>query len=133
VNIYNFSEPNLFKQTFTPLIQFSEATHYCVLDNFFVFASSTEMLQNIIANYQNNTTLQDRPYFKAINENLSNEASLMLVLNPLKLNSKIELLLKEKLSLNLDNYKASAIQFIYDTNFAHVNAVIKKSKIKAIE
>jgi hypothetical protein len=133
IDIYNFSKPNLFKQTFSPLIQFSEATHYCVLDNFFVFANSTEMLQNIIANYQNNTTYLERSYFEDINQNLSDEASLMLVLNPSKLNSKIEQFLNENLSLNLDNYKASAIQFIYDSNFAHVNAVIKKSKTKAVE
>ncbi|GGG42535.1 ribonuclease HII [Bizionia arctica] len=133
IDILNFSKPELFKQTFSPLVQFNKATHYCVLDNFFVFANSTEMLQNIIANYQNNTTFEERPYFETINENLSNEASLMLVVNPSKLNNKIEQFLDENLSLNLDNYKASAIQFIYDSNFAHVNAVLKKSKTKALE
>ncbi|MCX7550656.1 ribonuclease HII [Xanthomarina sp. F2636L] len=133
IDIYSFSTPNLFKETFSPFIHYSNASLYCVIDNFFVFGHSIDMLQNIIANYQNNTTLQERPYFEAIKENLSDEASLMLVLNPSKLNNKLEQFLNEDLSLNLDNYKTSAIQFIYDTNFAHINAVIKKNKIKAIE
>ncbi len=29
---------------------------------------------------------------------------------------------------SFDNYSVSALQFIYDSNFAHVNGIIKKSK-----
>src|SRR5690606_11358565 len=53
IDIYSFSKPDLFKRSFSPFIQFNQASLYCVLDNFFVFANSKEMLQNIIANYQN--------------------------------------------------------------------------------
>ncbi|HLV14148.1 MAG TPA: hypothetical protein VKY41_03130 [Xanthomarina sp.] len=133
IDVFSFSQPNLFNRSFYPLVQFNKATLYCVLDNFFVFANSLEILQNIIANYQNNTTLHERTYFEAIKENLSDESSLLFVMAPSKLNNKLEQLLTEELSLNLDKYNASAIQFIYDTDFAHVNAVIKKSKTKALE
>lgn len=133
IDIYHFSSPNLFQQTFSPFVQSNNAVLYCAIDNFFVFGSSVDMLQNIIANYQNNTTLSQRSYFETIKENLSDEASLMYVVNPSTLNRKMEQFLNESLPLQLDHYKASAIQFIYDTNFAHVNAIIKKSKTKAIE
>lgn len=133
IDIYSFSKPDLFKRSFSPFIQFNQASLYCVLDNFFVFANSTEMLQNIIANYQNNTTIHERPYFEAVKENLSDESSLLYVMAPSTLNNKLEYFLQEAFSLNLEKYNASAIQFIYDTNFAHVNAVIKKSKTKAVE
>ena len=133
IDIYHFSSPNLFQQTFSPFVQSNNAVLYCAIDNFFVFGSSVDMLQNIIANYQNNTTLSQRSYFETIKENLSDEASLMYVVNPSTLNRKMEQFLNENLPLQLDHYKASAIQFIYDTNFAHVNAIIKKSKTKAIE
>lgn len=133
IDIYNFSQPALFSQTFSPLVNFEKANMYCVVDHFFVFANSVETLQNIIANYQNNTTLNDRPYFESIKENLSDEASLMLVVNPNKLNSILQNTIQEELNLNLEKYKGSAIQFIYDTNFAHVNVIIKKSKTKAVE
>src|SRR5690606_13621780 len=133
IDIYSFSKPDLFKRSFSPFIQFNQANLYCVLDNFFVFANSTEILQNIIANYQNNTTLHERSYFEAVKENLSDESSLLYVMAPTKLNNQLEQFLKEKLSLNIDKYSASAFQFIYDTNFAHVNAIVKKSKTKAVE
>lgn len=133
VGIFSFSKPELFQQTFSPLINFNKANLYCVLDNFFVFANSKELLQNIIANYQNNTTLHDLSYFETIKENLSNESSLLIVMAPTTLNHKLKQFLQEDLSLDLEKYKTSAIQYIYDTDFAHVNAVIKKSKTKAIE
>jgi hypothetical protein len=37
---------------------------------------------------------------------------------------------EEQLNLKIDSYKASAIQFIYDTDFAHVNAALKTYKSK---
>lgn len=133
IDIFSFSEPDLFKRSFSPFIQFNQANLYCVLDNFFVFANSTEMLHNIIANYQNNTTFHDRSYFESVKAHLSDESSLLFVMTPATLNNKLDQFFQEKLSLNLDKYQTSAIQYIYDTNFAHVNAVIKKNKTKAIE
>jgi hypothetical protein len=133
IDIFNFSQPELFSKAFSPIISFKDANMYCIIDNFFVFANSTEILQNIIANYQNNTTLNERPYYEAIKENLSDEASLMFVANSNKLNQILKGSFKEALNLNLDTYKCSAIQFINDTHFAHVNGVIKKSKTKALE
>ena len=61
VEIYSFSKPDLFKSLFSPLITFNNATKYCILDNFFVFADDLDMLQNIISNYQNKTTLSEQP------------------------------------------------------------------------
>tara|TARA_R110002050_G_scaffold273113_1_gene417016 strand:+ start:3192 stop:5621 length:2430 start_codon:yes stop_codon:yes gene_type:complete len=131
IDIYSFSKPDLFSNSFFPLITFKNANTYCVLDTFFVFAESTEMLQNIIANYQNKTTLSEQSYFKDIKEQLTDASSLILVVNPSNLKD-----LLEKNGLNaiseLDKYNTSAIQFIYDTNFAHVNGIIKKSKTKAL-
>lgn len=133
IDILNFSQPELFNNAFAPFINFKKASMYCIIDNFFVFANSTEILQNIIANYQNNTTLNDRTYFETIKENLSDEASLMFVANPNKFNPILQNLFQEELHIDIEKYKSSAIQFIYDTHFAHVNAIIKKSKTKAVE
>ncbi len=131
VDIYSFSKPNLFSNAFSPLITFQNATKYCVLDNFFVFAENFEMLQNIIANYQNKTTINELSYFKDIKEQLTDASSLIFVANP----SILKKILKTN-ELNtigkLDKYNTTALQFIYDTNFAHVNGIIKKSKTKAI-
>ncbi|WP_142783981.1 ribonuclease HII [Changchengzhania lutea] len=128
VDIYSFSNKVLFKTTFSPLIQFTKATKYCVLDDFFVFADSVEILQNIIASYQNKTTLSVQPYYQSIMEQLSNASSLLVVAKPNMLQGIFKKNGIESSGSNLKNYNASAIQFIYDTHFAHVNAVIKKNK-----
>jgi hypothetical protein len=130
-DIYGFSQPNLFNASFSPLITFENATKYCVLDNFFVFADDLELLQNIISNYQNKTTLGEQPYFIDVKDKLSDASSLLLVATPNMLNEIINLNLKSASDISLDKYKASAIQFIYDNNFAHVNGIIKKTKVKA--
>ena len=133
VSIYNFSTPDLFKETFSPLISTNQAKLYCILDHFFVFSEDLDMLQNIISNYQNKTTLNTRDYFKDIHNELSDAASLLMIAN----SNRLESILKNNLSgnskLDLSPYKVSALQFIYDSNFAHVNGIIKKTKTKAIE
>lgn len=132
VDIYSFSNPDLFKRSFSPLITFKDATKYCILDHFFVFGNDLEMLQNIISNYQNKTTLDEQSYFNDIEEQLSNASSLLVVYNPSLLKAVLKENFNDTASLPLDNYKVSALQFIYDSNFAHVNGIIKKSRIKAV-
>lgn len=127
-DIFDFSESGIFPNTFSPLINFNNANKYCVLDHFFVFTDSLEMLQNIIANYQNKTTFSERDYFNTIKTELSDESSLLMVANPNALNTVLSKNLIEKTSFKLNDYKASAVQFIYDNDFAHVNAIIKKGK-----
>ncbi|GAA4892840.1 hypothetical protein GCM10023311_16570 [Flaviramulus aquimarinus] len=130
-DIFSFNQPVVFAKTFNPLITYNSANMYCVLDNFFVFSDHLEMLQNIIVNYQNKTTISDKSYFKDIKEKLSNAASLTQVVSPSTLKSILNKNLKEKQIYKLTNYNASAIQFVYDNNFAHINGIIKKSKTRA--
>lgn len=130
IDIYNFSKPILFAKTFTPLINDNNANLYCVLDNFFVFADDIDMLQNIIANYQNKTTISNKAYFKDIKEKLSDASSLLQVTNASTLKAILNKNIDANASYNLNNYNTSAIQFIYDNNFAHVNGIIKKNKTR---
>lgn len=131
VAIYNFSKPELFSSKFTPLITYTKASKYCQLDDFFVFSDDDELLQSIIANYQNKTTLSEQSHFINMKEQLSDEASLMLVTNPSTLKNILIDHIGASLLNTLTDYKSSAIQFIYDSNFAHVNGIIKKAKSKA--
>jgi len=131
IDIFSFSQPTLFKASFAPIISFENATKYCVLDNFFVFADDLELLQSIISNYQNKTTLGEQSYFSDIKKQLSDASSLLVVATPNMLNDIITRNFKEETAVSLEKYKASAIQFIYDNNFAHVNGIIKKTKVKA--
>ena len=133
INMYNFSESALFINTFSPLITFNKANFYANINDFFVFTNTKEALENIIANYQNKTTFSEKEYFKSTKEHLTNASSLLMVANPSALKDIINTNFNEDLNLKLNDYKTSALQFVYDTNFAHVNAVIKKNKTKARE
>jgi hypothetical protein len=131
VDIFSFSNPNIFADTFTPLISSKSFENYCVLDNYFVFSNTVESLQNIISNYQNKTTFSEQPYFKDIKEQLSDASSLLLVTSPASLQTILDNNIENLSNLKLDSYKTSALQFIFDHDFAHVNGIIKKSKAKA--
>ncbi|WP_299549474.1 ribonuclease HII [Seonamhaeicola sp.] len=131
IKIFDFDDPLIFSKTFTPFVSFNNANMYCVIDTFFVFADSKDLLQNIIANYQNKTTFSERNYYKNIKEHLSDESSLLCVYTPSTLNKIVNINLEETQDYKLSKYHTSALQFIYDTNFAHVNGVIKKSKSNA--
>tara|TARA_R110000868_G_scaffold194178_3_gene439531 strand:- start:26440 stop:28875 length:2436 start_codon:yes stop_codon:yes gene_type:complete len=133
VEIFSFSDPDIFNASFSPLVSFNKATKYCILDNFFVFADDLEMLHIIITDYQNKTTLSEQVYFKDVKAYLSDASSILLVLNPANLQAVLNNNFEEYNTVSLDKYKISALQFIYDTNFAHINGVIKKAKIKAAQ
>jgi len=133
VAIFSFSQPSLFKTTFTPLISFEDAKYYCSIDQFFVFANSIDMLQNIIANHQNETTLNSREHYKAITNRLSDASSILQVLSPTALKKISKANLGTSFDSSLANYKASAIQFVYDTDYAHFNGIVSKNKTKAVE
>ncbi|MBD0833608.1 ribonuclease HII [Aestuariibaculum sediminum] len=131
IEIFSFSKPDLFSNTFSPIITFNKATKYCILNNFFVFADNIELLQSIITNYQNKTTLSERDVFVQTKEQLTDAASLMVVTNPSSLKQIVSKNFNEDLNVNLDDYPISSLQFIYDRDFAHINGVIKKGKAKA--
>jgi hypothetical protein len=133
VDIYSFSQPDLFSMTFSPLIIFNNATKYCILDHFFVFSDNSELIQSIVANYQNKTTLSETEPFIKCKAKLSDASSLLMVTNPKSLKSIINKSFKDDLAESFDNYSVSALQFIYDSNFAHINGIIKKSKSVALE
>lgn len=128
IEIFEFTKPKIFTQILAPLIPNIQPSKHCIIDNYFVFADSIEILQNIIANYQNKTTLHNRSYFTELSESLSSESSLIFVAKPELLNTIVEKNLGEQ--PHLKNYNISAIQYIYDTNFAHVNGALIKGKQK---
>lgn len=133
VEIHEFKYPELFHQSFGSLAPYSTATKYCQLNQFFVFSNSYELLQNIIVNFQNNTTLSHRDYYEDIKMQLSDESSLLMVGNQETLSNFFEKNLNEEQAFKLNQYKVSALQFIYDQDFAHINGIFKKAKTKAVD
>ena len=128
VSIYNFSDTTLFYDYLHPFIQQKEVSKYCILDNFIVFSNSTETLENIIVNYQNQTTFSNRDYYQKVQTHLSDQASVLQVLNPSSLENLLNTNLKSDASFEFSTYKTSALQFIVDGDFAHFNTIVKQTK-----
>ena len=134
IPIFEYSNSDIFNTVFNPLISSSTVSNYIIIDDFFVFANSVVQLQNIITNYQNATTFANTNAFKDAMTSLSDESSLLVFVNPTKLKKIISSITNEDLTdLKLDNYKASAIQFVQDDDFIHINGVIKKNKSRTIQ
>ncbi len=134
VNIFEFSNAALFNKTFSPFISSNNISNYIIIDDFFVFGNSETILQNIITNFQNGTTFANTNAFKDAMTSLSDESSLLRFANPAKLKEIISSTTDKDVSnLNLNDYKASAIQFIQDDGFIHINGIIKKNKSRALQ
>ena len=133
VDVLSFNQPELFENTLSPFVTSFRADKYVVLDNFFVFCQDMALLQTIIANYQNNTTLSEKSYFQNISKKLSDESSLLISVNTPRLNAILKNTLSNTATLEGHDYKWATIQFIADNNFAHIHGIIKKDKAKATE
>ncbi|MCB4800233.1 ribonuclease HII [Neotamlana laminarinivorans] len=133
VEIYEFNTPQIFENTFSPFILTKNTTLYCILDNFFVFSNNIETLQNIIASYQNKTTLATTTYYKYTEAKLSKASSLLQIVNATSLKSILNKNENDATNFNLNKYEANGLQFVYDNNFAHLHAVIQKQKNKVQE
>ena len=133
IDILSFSNPELFNQAFYPFINYNKADKYCILDNFIVFSENMDLIQEIISSYKNQTTYSSKNHYKLLQGKFSDEASILSVVNSTTLASLLNKNLEEALKFKLENYQLSGIQFIYDSHFAHVNAVIQKAETRVYE
>lgn len=132
IDIFPFDQPELFATTFAPFITYNKASKYANIDDFFVFTESDVLMKDIISSYQNTATLSETTAFKNIMEQMSDESSLFVYANASRLNDVFNTNFSQVKNLKVEGFKASAIQFIQDTDFAHVNLIIKKSKGKTV-
>ncbi|SDR65651.1 hypothetical protein SAMN04515667_0036 [Formosa sp. Hel1_31_208] len=127
VSVYALEDISFLKH-FAPVLTIDKADLYITIDEFFIFSNDIDYLEHIITNYQNNTILSESNHFKSLNQNLSDEASLLIYTNSSALNDLINFNFNDDIKLDISRYKSSAIQFIYDTDFAHVNAALVTHK-----
>ena len=125
IDIFEYSGGNNFKQLLQPLLQPEDLKFYAQFDQFFIFSESSESIQEIISAFQNEQVISASPAYDATSENLSSEASLLLISN----NSGFKNVLSEGFSekIDLTGYPLAALQFVYQSNFAHVHAVLTKN------
>lgn len=139
IDIKSFSEPQLFQKTFYPLLNSKRANYVFQLENFFVFTESVASAEEIIASFQNNSTLNNTAYFKNTASDLSSASSLLILKMQGEFSESFGSFFNVKSNksfkdISLDKYPLVAFQFSVDKNFAHVTLSCKegKSDVKSI-
>jgi len=130
VVINNFSESQLFTNTFAPLLTNIAPKYVFQIEKFYVFTETETVAKQIISSYLNNNVLIKTSYFENTSSQLSNASSLLFY----KMNGTINETIsgffntesaKQINEIDLKKYPIAAIQFSYDRNFAHVNLICK--------
>ncbi|WP_027125845.1 hypothetical protein [Gelidibacter mesophilus] len=131
ITVYDFDKPELFSKIFSPFINYKSATKFINIEDFFVFSDDVELLKEIIGSYQNSATLSTAPTFEDMMDDLSDESSLFAYANTSSLKEIINSNFETESAINTEGFNASAVQFVYETDFAHVHAIIQKNKKKS--
>ncbi len=134
IEIFNFSKKDLFKSILSPFIN-GNVNKYMVLNEVAIFSNNEDLLTQIISDHQNKATLNHSEIYQDNISYLSDESSMLFVANNQNFKSALvkntsEKFKKEIKGLNLKNYQVSAVQFVRDNDFAHVNVIIQKNKSK---
>lgn len=132
VSIKKLKDTAVFKNTFNPLIT-STPKYATQLEDFFVFADKISALEEIITQFLNETTLGNLPYYEEHMAKLSSESSILLmgILPNLKeqIVEKVSDANRKNVSdLRLGSHRLLALQFVYDSHFAHVNGIVMETQ-----
>lgn len=125
IEIKSFDQPELFRKTFSPLINENNAHFVFNLDDFFVFTPNIRTAQEMIGAYSNNSTLIHSNYFQDVADNLSASSSLLFYgmqgeLQPILTylgNSNLYMGVQET---DFSEFPLFALQYSYDRDFAHI-------------
>lgn len=119
--IFRYPNPLVFQELLQPLLNPQELHFFTFLDTYILFGENPGVIKDVIAAVQNDLVLANTEAYKATSENLSSEASLLMVRNNQADNNS------STNGFNYADFPISAVQFIYQDNFAHVHSVLTKS------
>ena len=135
ITLSSFSEPELFEEAFAPFIDNTRPIILFQLDNFFVFAESETIAEQIITAYINKNCLSNTSYFEKHTSQLSSASSLLI----LKMQGQVPTSLsgflgfgeqERKDIISSKKYPLAALQYSYDRDFAHVNFISREGSVK---
>src|SRR5690625_56840 len=125
-DIYSFDNSNYFSEALSPLIKTQNLNFYTKLDKFFVFATDENILETIIANFQNKSVLSESDTYQRTAKNLADQASILMVGNTKNLLNRIAKGVstshrKAYDEADFSNFSIAALQFIKHDNFIYIN------------
>ena len=129
ITIYKYGASNSFTEALNPLIKTEGLKYYTQLDSYFLFAETAKALESCIANFQNKSTLGLQDYYIEAAKSLSDESSLLLVLNTLEFKESLPQS-SDFSDLKFKDFRLAALQFVYERDFAHVHGIIEKAGAK---
>jgi hypothetical protein len=119
--IFEYPNPAAFQELLQPLLHPEELRFFTFLNTYILFAKDPAALKEVINAVQNELVLANTEAYKTSSENLSSEASILMVKNNQAENASASE------ALDYENFPISAVQFIYQDNFAHVHTTLIKS------
>ncbi|GHA51193.1 hypothetical protein GCM10007103_34720 [Salinimicrobium marinum] len=135
IEIYGYEDAQIFQALLKPIISTGNLKYSAQVDNFLLFSEGIEPLKETIAEIQNKNTFAENPAYLSASENLSTEASVLWVSR----NGNFKTFLADKVSeenrsatkdISVDEFPFTAFQLIYNSNFAHVHAILEKNEQK---
>ncbi len=134
ISIYKVPE-HLQLQIFSPLLKISESKLCCFLDNFMIFGSQQE-LEDLISHFINKNTLGNQQYYQQSISRLAGNSSILAVVNTIDsdLPNPVSEKYQEKAkNLDFKGYPLLALQFIQNSNFAHIHLLLNQGNISEKE
>ena len=118
-----------YSQFLAPLVPPMNLKYYAFTDEFVLFGETITVLENLISSYQNNSTLSKQGYYKETVSQLAGSSSLLIVGNNSHFTEALKNVVNDELledleKVDLKDYPVVAVQFVQDSNFSHIHAVM---------
>lgn len=132
ISIYEQANPQAFESAFEPLLSAANLKYFLVLDQFLLFSEDLELLKEVVTQFQNKNTVSETQAYQETLKSLSSESSLLKV----SINQQFREKVSEAVApahqaataaLELREYPLTALQLVYQSDYAHVHAVLEKT------
>lgn len=126
VEIYDFSNSDVFIENFRPLISKTSPKYAFQIEHYFIFSESMTTAEKFIVAYKSNNVLANTPNYQKSVRELASASSVLLMhfnKNVYKGISNVLVETPDYTAVGPASYQLSALQYSYDRNFAHVNYV----------
>lgn len=135
IAIKKLSDSAIFKNAFEPLVK-TTPIYGAQLEDFFIFGESTATIEEIITDFLNEATVGHLPYYEEHMAHMSSESSILFVgllpniKDPIaeKAATKNQQKIKD---LKFGSHRMVALQFVYDSRFAHVNGIVRETQTQS--
>ncbi len=131
--IYSYTDTGNFGNLLEPLMDPDSLKYYLILDRYFLFSEDPEALRAIVTQKHNERTLSHTNAYRTAFEHLSTEASILMVANNTGFSEEIAAHVPEEFAkatgdLSFKGFPVTALQFIYQSNYAHIHAILTKAE-----